>query len=273
MDLGFVGAGRMGRPMVDRLVRAGHRVRVYVRDAEAAKMLARAGAEPATALEAVARGAEAVLICVYSDTQVREVCLDGPLLDALPADAVLVVHTTGSPRTAQALAGRGVAVVDAPVSGGPLDIAAGRLTVLAGGEADTVGRVRPALRTYADPLLHVGPLGAGQQVKLLNNLLFAAQLGLLAEVVRLGRRLGVGEEALLAGLSRASAASRAVAGAGAKGSVAAFATGAGPFLRKDVAVAAEVAEELGGLEFGALEPAVRALTDLLADGDDGNGVE
>ncbi|MGC9542140.1 SRPBCC family protein [Streptomyces sp. UG1] len=243
MDLGFVGAGRMGRPMVERLVQAGHRVRGYVRDAGAARALTRAGAEPVTALADAARCAEAVLLCLYSDAQVREVCLDGSLLDALPADAVLVMHTTGSPRTARAPAGRGAAVVDAPVSGGPHDIAAGRLTVLAGGGPDAVGQVRPALQAYADPLLHVGPLGAGQLVKLLNNLLFAGQIGLLADAVCLGRQLGVAEEVLLAALPHVSAASRAATGAKARGSVAAFAASAGPFLRKDLAVAAEAAAE------------------------------
>ena len=71
-------------------------------------------------------------------------------------DAVLVVHTTGSPRTAQAIAARGVDVVDAPVSGGPHDVAAGRVTLFVGGEDDAVTRVRPLLSTYGDPVLHVG---------------------------------------------------------------------------------------------------------------------
>lgn len=264
MDVGFVGAGRMGRPMAEQLVRAGHRVRVHARSPEAARALAGEGAEVVTELGEAARGAEAVLVCVYSDIQVREACLDGPLIGALSPGAVLVVHTTGSPRTAQALAERGVAVVDAPVSGGPHDVTAGRLTVLAGGAANVVERVRPALSAYADPLLHVGPLGAGQRVKLLNNLLFAAQVGLLEEVARLGRRLGVAEDVLFAALSQASAASRALAGVVAKGSVERFAAGAGPFLRKDLALAGQLGDELGGLEFGTLEPAVRVLADLLA---------
>ena len=85
----------------------------------------------------------------------------------------LVLHTTGSPRTAQAIAARfdHVDVVDAPVSGGPHDIAAGTVTLFVGGSDDAVARVRPVLATYGDPILHVGPTGAGQLVKLINNTL------------------------------------------------------------------------------------------------------
>ncbi|MEU5755909.1 NAD(P)-dependent oxidoreductase [Streptomyces sp. NPDC047829] len=266
MDLGFVGAGRMGRPMVRRLVRAGHRVRVYVRGVQAWEAVVRSGAEPVTSLTGAARGVDAVLVCVLTDAQVREVCLDdGGLRAALPAGAVIGVHTTGDPRTVRALADRGADVVDVPVSGGPHDIEAGRLTVFAGGCREAVERVRPALEAYADPVLHVGPLGAGQSVKLVNNSLFAAQLGLLAHAAELGRRLGVEEAALLAALSHGSAAGRASAAAAARGGVAPLAASAGPFLRKDLAVATALAGELG-LELGPLLPAVRCLEDQLAEG-------
>lgn len=265
VELGFIGAGRMGRPMVERLVGDGHRVRVHVRTPEAREALARIGATPVASVGAAVRDAEAVLVCLYDDEQVRAVCLEGELPARLPAGAVLVVHTTGSPRVVQALAARGVTVLDAPVSGGPHDIAAGRLTVFAGGERDVLERVRPALRAYADPLVHAGPLGAGQCLKLVNNTLFAAQIGLLAEAVRLASDLGVPEETLLAALPHASAASRAALGAAAKGSVAALAASAGPFLRKDLAVAAEARAELRSSRLGALEPALWSLL-LLLDG-------
>ncbi|GAA4825090.1 NAD(P)-binding domain-containing protein [Streptomyces ziwulingensis] len=107
MELGFVGAGRVGRPMVRRLVRAGHRVRVHARGAEACAALAGDGAEPVASLAAAARGADAVLVRVRTDAQVREVCLDGALIPALPAGSVLAVHTTGDPRTVRVLADRG----------------------------------------------------------------------------------------------------------------------------------------------------------------------
>ena len=88
-------------------------------------------------------------------------------------------------------------MVDAPVSGGPHDIAAGQVTLFVGGADDAVARVRPVLGGYGDPILHVGPHRCGPAVKLVNNTLFAAQIGLLAEAVRLGDRLGIDEAALL----------------------------------------------------------------------------
>ena len=137
------------------------------------------------------------MVCVFTDDQVREVAPD--LIAAMPRGSVLVLHTTGSPRTAESLAAdaaaHGVDVVDAPVSGGPHDIAAGRVTLWVGGTDEALERARPALSAYGDPVLHVGPIGSGQKVKLVNNTLFAAQIGLVAEAARLGetprhRRVG-----------------------------------------------------------------------------------
>ena len=111
------------------------------------------------------------------------------VLSAMSPGSALVVHTTGSPRTVQAIAAHspGIDVLDAPVSGGPHNIAAGAITLFVGGPDDAVARVRPVLAAYGDPILHVGPLGAGQAVKLTNNALFAAQIGLLAGGCRAGR--------------------------------------------------------------------------------------
>lgn len=108
--IGFVGAGRMGRPMVRRLVAAGHEVRVQGRSADSRAGLAglaREGAQVVAGLAEVAAGAAAVLVCVSTDDQVRQVCLDSGLPAAMPGGAVLVVHTTGSPDTVQAVAARG----------------------------------------------------------------------------------------------------------------------------------------------------------------------
>jgi 3-hydroxyisobutyrate dehydrogenase-like beta-hydroxyacid dehydrogenase len=161
-------------------------------------------------------------------------------------DAVLVVHTTGSPRTAQSIAALGVDVVDAPVSGGPHDVAAGRVTLFVGGEDDAVKRVRPLLSSYGDPVLHVGRTGTGQLVKLINNALFAAQIGLVAEGVRLGGLLGVAEPTLLEALTHGSAASRALGNIGRAGSTRAFIDSVGDFIGKDVALVRATVAELGG---------------------------
>ncbi|MBH0780777.1 NAD(P)-dependent oxidoreductase [Nocardia bovistercoris] len=261
MRIGFVGAGRMGRPMVERLVAGGHAVRAVGRSADARTALAEIGAQPAATVAEAAVDAEVFVVCVFTDDQVREVCLGGSLLETLPRGAVVVVHTTGNPGTAAEIAtaatAYGVAVVDAPVSGGPHNIAAGQLTVFLGGDTAAVDRARGALSAYADPVLHVGPLGAGQRVKLVNNALFAAQIGLVAEAVRLGGQLGLEEAALLAALPHASSSGRALQSVAGAGAVAAFRTAVGEFLSKDVAVARNLAADLGG-DLGLLDAAIDA---------------
>jgi len=268
MRVGFVGAGRMGRPMVDRLVAAGHEVVVLGRTAAARQALACAGASPVADANAVAEKADVVCVCLFSDEQVRAVALDGGLVDAMPSGSVLVIHTTGSPRTARAIAEagarRGVRVLDSPVSGGPHDIAAGHITLLVGGGDADVERASPVLSAYGDPILHTGPLGAGQAVKLVNNAVFAANIGLVAQAVQLGAQLGVSEEGLLAALPRGSAASFGLQVAAGRGSVATSARMLAEFLGKDVKVVREVAAELGA-SLGVLDAAIGELEALTRD--------
>ena len=252
MRVGFVGTGRMGSPMVRRLTEAGHHVRALGRSREKCEAISQLGAGAVTHLADVADDAEAVIVCAFTDEQVREICLDSELLARMAPDCVLVLHTTGSPRTAEALAARGIDVVDAPVSGGPHDIAAGGLTLFVGGSDAAVARVRPLLASYADPILHVGSTGAGQRVKLVNNALFAAQIGLVAAAVELGDRLGVTESTLLPALTHGSGASRALDSIARAGSAAAFARAVGDFIGKDVAMVRKVAAELGS-DLGALD--------------------
>ena len=255
--VGFIGAGRMGAPMVRRLVEAGHDVRALGRTPEKRSAIGGLGAQPVDEAAAAAERAEAVVVCVFTDEQVRQVCLEEGLADAMSPDGVLVLHTTGSPRTAASIAARGTAVVDAPVSGGPHDIAAGRVTLFVGGDDDAVATVRPLLGTYGDPVLHVGGTGSGQLVKLINNALFAAQIGLVAEGVRLGGLLGIDEPALLEALTHGSADSRALGLIARAGSAAAFTGAVGDFIGKDVARVRETVAALGG-DLGALDEVVDA---------------
>lgn len=257
MRVGFIGAGRMGRPMVSRLLAAGHDVHALGRTAEKRRELEQLGAHVVAAATDAGAQADAVVLCAFTDEQVRQVCLDGGLLPAMPSGATLVVHTTASPITVEAIAARAdhVDIVDAAVSGGPHDIAAGRLTLFVGGAEPAVDRVRPLLGCYGDPVLHVGPVGAGQKVKLVNNALFAGQIGLLAEAILLGERLGVPEPALLTALGHGSATSRVLDLVAAGGSVGSFIEVTGDFVGKDVAVVRDLAAELAG-GLGALEDVI-----------------
>jgi 3-hydroxyisobutyrate dehydrogenase-like beta-hydroxyacid dehydrogenase len=260
-QVGFVGAGRMGAPMVRRLVEAGHEVRALGRSIEKRRAVSELGAQPVTDLADIGPDADVVIVCVFTDDQVRQVCVESVLLPTMRPGTSLVIHTTGSPRTAETIAAeaesRDIAVVDAPVSGGPHDIAAGRVTLFVGGSDDAVERVRPVIACYGDPILHVGPIGAGQGVKLVNNTLFAAQIGLLHEAVRLGDRLGIDERQLLDAIGHGSAASRVASIVGARGSVDAFIEMVGEFVGKDVAVVRKTVAELGS-DLGLLDEAINA---------------
>jgi 3-hydroxyisobutyrate dehydrogenase-like beta-hydroxyacid dehydrogenase len=260
VKVGFIGAGRMGRPMVVRLVEAGHDVSALGSTTDKRRELEKLGASAVNEVAQAAAQADVVVICVFTDEQVRQACLDSALLPAMPSGSALVVHTTTSPKTIEAIATRAhaVDVVDAPVSGGPHDIAAGKLTLFVGGADDTVSRLRPVLGCYGDPILHVGPCGAGQKVKLVNNALFAGHIGLLAESIRLGERLGVPESTLLTALPHGSATSRVLNLVAARGSVASFTEVTGEFVGKDVAVARGIAEELG-TDLGALDDVIKAI--------------
>ncbi len=247
----------MGAPMVRRLTEAGHEVNAFGRSTEKCDAIRDLGAHAVTELAAVAEAAEAVVVCVFTDEQVRQVCLGDGLVPAMPHDAVLIIHTTGSPRTAEAIAAHGIPVVDAPVSGGPHNIAAGRVTLFVGGDDDAVARARPLLSAYGDPILHVGALGMGQLVKLINNALFAAQIGLVAEGVRLGGLLGVDESALLEALTHGSAGSRALGNIARAGSADAFIEAVDGFIGKDVAAVRETLAGLGA-DLGELSGLVDA---------------
>ena len=247
--------------MVARLVAAGHHVSVLGRSDEKRSTITELGADALAEISAVGAAADVVVICVFTDEQVREICLTDDLIAAMRSGSALVLHTTGSPHTVQTIAERAaphdVDVVDAPVSGGPHNTAAGELTLFVGGTDHALARVRPVLSCYGDPILHVGPVGAGQKVKLVNNALFAAHLGLLANSVELAARLGIEESALLTALPHGSAASRVLDIVAAGGSVASFIETAGEFVGKDVAVIRRIAAELGS-DLGTLDDVIDA---------------
>ena len=258
--VGFVGAGRMGAPMVRRLVQFGHEVAALGRTDDKRAAVSELGANPVAEITAAA-DADVVIVCVFTDEQVQQICLRDGLAATMRPGASLVIHTTGSPATARTVATKfpHVAVVDAPVSGGPHNIAAGEVTLFVGGSDEAVAGVQPILAAYGDPILHVGPLGAGQAVKLINNALFAAQIGLLAEAVELGASLGVDESKLLASVTHGSGASRVGEFIAGRGSVQGFVTDVGEFIGKDVAVVRTIAAGLG-TDLGLLDDVIDAGT-------------
>lgn len=267
MQMGFVGAGRMGAPMVGRLLAAGHDVRVHHR-ADSSRE-APAGAVTTPLVAGAAAGARAVVVNVHSDDQLRDVCGGQGLIEALEPGGVLVVHTTSSPRTARGLAARcaerGVGFVDAAISGGPHDIAAGRLSLFVGGSEDSFGLACDVLATYGDPVMHVGPAGTGMAVKLLNNAAFGAHIGVLAIIAELAGELGLEEAVLLRAMGQGSGNSAVLGMAARRGSVQEFSASTAEFVDKDVQVAAALLGELGS-GLGRLEPLYRAMRECRSSG-------
>ncbi|MFN2539552.1 MAG: NAD(P)-dependent oxidoreductase [Mycobacteriales bacterium] len=257
--VGFVGPGRMGRPMVDRLLQAGHEVTVLARREEVRTGLERAGARALTTPSEAAKGAEVVLVCLFSDEQLLEVCEAG-LLAALEPGCVVASHVTGRRSTVQQLgaraAERGARFVDAPVSGGVAEIEAGGLTVMLGGDEAAVSTVDAVIAAYADPRIRTGALGSALAVKLVNNLLFATHAQTAAAAIQLGERLGVEQAALLQVLESASGRSFAGSSLGRAGSLSTWADLVGEFMRKDVA-ACEAELEAAGADGGLLVDVVR----------------
>jgi 3-hydroxyisobutyrate dehydrogenase-like beta-hydroxyacid dehydrogenase len=261
VNVGMVGLGQMGMPMLERLRAAGHDVSFRARRPEVIRHAESLGAKPAADFA----DRDAVIICVYSDDQVRGV---GPEVAAtMRPGATLVNHTTCSPTTvtllSEAAVPHGVRVLDAALSGGPADIRAGTLTLLVGGDEAVLADARPALASYADPILHVGGLGDGQRVKLINNALFAAHVGLVAEAERVAKGLGVDPVTALEAIKHCSADSRVLRTVLAVGSSATMQELAGRFIRKDVAMVEQVARELG-VELGRLGTMADRLADLEA---------
>jgi 3-hydroxyisobutyrate dehydrogenase-like beta-hydroxyacid dehydrogenase len=261
MRLAIIGLGQMGMPMLERLRAAGHDVGFWARRPEAIDRARAAGAVPIAELG----DRDAVIICVYADEQVHDVA---PLaLASMPRGATLVLHTTSSPATVDRLVElarlRAVAVLDAALSGGPADVAAGSLTLLVGGERDVLQRVRPALAAYADPIIPVGRVGDGQRVKLLNNALLGAQTALVADAERVAIDLGLDPAVALDAIQHCSGDSRALRFAVSAGGARRFDDAAGRFIRKDVAVARAVADD-AGVDLGRLGTPWSRLEDVEA---------
>lgn len=262
--VGIVGTGEMGMPLVRRALDAGHQVAAFARRPDARDALTRHGVQVVDDLRALGTGRDIVVIYVYADSQVRDIALGGELLDAMEPGSVLMISTTGSPATArdvaQRAAQRGVAVVDAPGSGSPAQLASGTLTVFAGGEAADVERCRPLFDAYAAHVHHVGPVGTGQMVKLINNVLFGCQVELAVEACRLAASVGIDDAALVRTLATGSGQSFSLDLVGMSGSAAAVLARAGHFIHKDVLVARDVAEAMG-LPLGSFTTLVDAVLD------------
>jgi 3-hydroxyisobutyrate dehydrogenase-like beta-hydroxyacid dehydrogenase len=194
-----------------------------------------------------------VIVSLFSDAQLREVLLDGGALSAMRAGSTLITHVTGSPDLVVELDARapaGVRVVDGPMSGTADSIQNGRLTLLLGGDAEDIERVRPVLATYADNILHVGAIGDAQRVKLINNLLFTVNLQMALAAAKLGEAMSIAPSTLAKTLATCSGNSFALA-LFERMQPETMKASARPFLVKDIAVVQDVATSMG-IDLGIL---------------------
>lgn len=210
MRIGFAGLGVMGGPMGRHLIAAGHEVAGYNRSPDKARAwaVAHGGRFAATAAEA-AEGAELFVLCVGNDDDVRRVVSEA--LPHLAPGAVIVDHTTTSAKVAREMAdlaaARGVAFIDAPVSGGQAGAENGQLSVMAGGDAQALARVEPVLRAYSKAVQHMGPAGAGQLTKMVNQICIAGVVQGLAEAVHFAQAAGLETDAVYEAVSKGAAQS------------------------------------------------------------------
>ena len=196
----MVGAGVMGLPMAQHAIRRGHPLAVYARDPGKVASLFDGGARLVASPSAVAAGSDIVIGCLRDDQAVEQVYLgENGLLTAARRGQVLVEHGTISPALARSLAERaaerGAAFLDVPVTGGPQRARDGQLTGIAGGAADALASVTPLLGAYCSELVHVGPVGSGLELKLVNQLLVSVHAAAAAEAAAMIARLGLDPEA------------------------------------------------------------------------------
>jgi 3-hydroxyisobutyrate dehydrogenase-like beta-hydroxyacid dehydrogenase len=209
----FLGLGVMGFPMAGHLADKGHSVTVYNRTEQRAEAwVARYGNSRAATPAAAAEGAEIVFACVGNDADLRSVTL-GPdgAFGTLGRDAVFVDHTTASAAVARELAAaaaaQGSGFVDAPVSGGQAGAENGNLTVMCGGDEVEYARAEPVIAAYARACRRMGPAGAGQLTKMVNQICIAGLVQGLSEGLAFAERAGLDGEAVLDVISKGAAGS------------------------------------------------------------------
>lgn len=197
MKLAFIGLGVMGFPMAGHLARAGHDVTVWNRtSAKTDAWVQTYGGRKAPTARAAAQGADLVFACVGNDDDLRAVVLssDGAFA-GMAAGALFIDHTTASANIArelaQAASARGFGFLDAPVSGGQVGAEKGQLTIMVGGEEGDFARAEPIMAAYARMQKWMGPAGAGQLTKMVNQICIAGVLQGLSEGLALGRAVGL----------------------------------------------------------------------------------
>ena len=247
--LAFLGLGVMGYPMAGHLVRAGHDVTVWNRTT--VKALAWAdeyAGYAANSIDDAVRNADYVMMCVGNDDDVYAVAKAA--IPAMKAGSVLVDHTTASAKCARYCYGQAkdakIGFVDAPISGGEAGAVGGALTIMCGGDADIYGRAEPIMNAYAKAMKLMGPSGAGQLTKMVNQICIAGTLQGLSEAVHFAKRAGLDVDEVVGAIGQGAAQSWQMDNRASTMWRGEFEFGfAVDWMRKDLKIALETAEENG----------------------------
>ena len=211
--IAFIGLGAMGYPMAGHLARAGHEVTVFNRTIGRAEAWQRDyGGHVAPTPAAAAKDQDAVMLCVGNDDDVREVAIgEHGAISSMRKGALLVDHTTTSEALARSMATSanqsGVAFLDAPVSGGQIGAENGALTVMVGAEEQAFIEAVPLIECYAKSVRRMGPVGAGQLTKMVNQICIAGLLQGLSEGIHFAERAGLDVIAAMEVISQGAAQS------------------------------------------------------------------
>jgi 3-hydroxyisobutyrate dehydrogenase len=213
MKLGFIGLGVMGAPMAGHLARAGHDVTVYNRTrSKADAWVTQHGGRAAATPQEAAAGAAIVFSCVGNDDDLRDVTLGtGGAFHGMQRGAIFIDHTTASAGVAVELADaareRGLAFLDAPVSGGQAGAEQGILTVMVGGDEKAFATAQPVIAHYARAVTLMGPSGSGQKTKMVNQICVAGVVQGLAEGIAFALEAGLDAKRVLGVISKGAATS------------------------------------------------------------------
>ncbi len=261
--IGFIGIGSQGGPMAHRIVDAGLPLVVWARRPETLEAYIAKGAVAAASVAELGAQCEHVGVCVVNDADVRQVLAE--LIPAMTPGSRIAIHSTVLPETVRDLeaqaAAHGIGLIDAPVSGGSPAAEAGTLTVMCGGDPATFEAAKPVFDTFAKLVVLLGPVGAGQNVKIINNAMLAANMGIAYAAFDCGAALGVDRAAMATLIKESSGRSMGFEVYARLPTPNAFTTGA-PLLVKDVNLLKAVLPDSAGAEAlrATAEPFLTAAT-------------
>jgi len=213
--IGFIGTGIMGAPMAGNLIKAGYTLSVHTRTKSKAKLLIDSGAQWWRTPAQAAENADVVISCVTDTPDVEEVLLGKEgVINSVQSGTICIEMSTISPvvtrKIGEELAKKSVEMIDAPISGGQIGAIEGKLSIMAGGKAEVLEKVRPILMVMGRSLIHCGPLGCGQMTKLANQVMVIHTIMSISEGLAFAEAAGLDLETTLAATSAGAAGSHSL---------------------------------------------------------------